>query len=110
MTEGSSATGSPFAVVPDHVSDAGQYVQQTAQTLVTGVRSADADVQGLMTSWKGTAATAYVMGWEETRDGALQVLEALNTMAELLGVVGVEYTAADTTNAAGLRQSSLDLP
>ncbi len=110
MAEGSSTTGSPFAIVPEHVSDAGQYVQRTAQTLVNGVRSADADVQGLMSSWKGTAATAYSTGWEETRDGALQVLEALNTMAELLGVVGVEYTGTDTANATGLRQSSLDLP
>jgi WXG100 family type VII secretion target len=110
MAEECSAASSPFVIVPDHVSDAGQYVQRTAQTLVNGVRSADADVQGLMSSWKGNAATAYSTGWEETRDGALQVLEALNTMAELLGVVGVEYTATDTTNAARLQQFSLDLP
>ncbi|WP_082393031.1 WXG100 family type VII secretion target [Nocardia arizonensis] len=110
MADDSSAASSPFAIVPDHVSDAGQYVQRTAQTLVNGVRSADADVQGLMTSWKGTAANAYAAGWEETRDGALQVLEALNTMAELLGVAAVEYTSTDTTNTTALRQSSLDLP
>ncbi|WP_433729167.1 WXG100 family type VII secretion target [Nocardia sp. CA-129566] len=108
MAEGSTPT--TFSIVPDHVASAGQYVQQTAETLVNGVRSADTDVQGLMSTWKGTAADAYVAGWEETRDGALDVLEALNTMAELLGVVSTEYKATDTTNANDFRQSSLDLP
>jgi WXG100 family type VII secretion target len=104
------ATATAFTIVPDHVSDAGKYVQQTAETLVNGVRAADTDVQGLMSTWKGTAATAYVNGWDETRDGALDVLEALNTMAELLGVVATECKATDTTNANSVRQSSLDLP
>ena len=104
------ATATPFRIVPDDVADAGKYVQQTAETLVNGVRSADADVQGLMSSWKGRAADVYVTGWDETRDGALSVLDALNTMAELLGVVATEYRATDTTNANTFRQSSLDLP
>jgi len=104
------ATAAPFAIVPDHVASAGQYVKQAAETLVNGVRSADTDVQGLMSTWKGVAANTYVTGWEETRDGALHVLEALNTMAELLGVVATEYRATDTRNASDYRQSSLDLP
>jgi WXG100 family type VII secretion target len=111
MTEAASATpGTQFVVVPEHVSDAGRYVQETAQTLINGVRSADAEVAGLMSTWRGAAADAYSAGWDETRQGAVAVLEALGDMAELLGVVATEVDALDQTRADVFRPSSLDLP
>ena len=97
-----------FEVVPEHVSDAGRYVQAVAQELVTGVRSADGEVAALMSTWTGGAATAYLAGWEETRQGAIQTLEALADMAELLGVVSETRTAADQSNAGQF--GSLSLP
>ncbi|MEV0248415.1 WXG100 family type VII secretion target [Nocardia sp. NPDC050712] len=97
-----------FEVVPEHVSDAGRYVQAVAQELVSGLRSADSEVAGLMSTWTGGAATAYLAGWEETRLGAIQTLEALSEMAELLGVVSETLTAADQSNAGQF--GSLSLP
>lgn len=97
-----------FTVVPEHVSDAGRYIQQTAQELVAGVRSTDAEIAGLMSTWSGTAATAYSQGWEETRRGAVEVLDALAEMAELLGVVTERLTAADQANSTTF--GSLSLP
>ncbi|MFD0363565.1 WXG100 family type VII secretion target [Nocardia sp. GCM10030253] len=97
-----------FDVVPAEVTDAGRYVQLTAEELVNGLRSIDADVNRLLENWTGNAATSYRSGWDETRKGAETVLEALATLAELLGVVADTHVDLDTQRAAST--SSLDLP
>jgi len=101
-----------FEVAPATVSDAGKFVQDTATSLRNGIRSADTEIQILMTTWKGTAARAYLAGWEETKKGALEVLDALAGMADLLGVVAVSYTDIDGRRAADIGRvtSSLNLP
>ncbi|WP_305779822.1 WXG100 family type VII secretion target [Nocardia nova] len=91
-----------FALVPEHVRDAGQFVQQTAHALISGVRSADTEVQGLMATWKGSAADSYLTGWEEARQAAVDVLETLQTMAELLGVVIESFEGVESGNSAAL--------
>ncbi|WP_433663193.1 WXG100 family type VII secretion target [Nocardia sp. CA-128927] len=97
-----------FEVVPTEVSDAGRFVQLTAEELVAGVRSLDADISRLLETWTGTSASVYRTGWNETREGAQTVLDSLATLAELLGVVGATHTQLDAARAAGT--SSLDLP
>jgi WXG100 family type VII secretion target len=108
----SATQTSPFLVVPATVSDAGRYVQETATALRNGIRSADTEIQAVMTTWKGTAARAYLAGWEETKKGALEVLDALAAMADLLGVVAVGYSDIDDRRAADTARvtSSLNLP
>jgi WXG100 family type VII secretion target len=103
---------SPFEVVPDTVSDAGKFVQDTAAALVNGVRSTDTEIQALMTTWNGRAADAYLTGWEETKKGALEVLDALAALADLLGVTAVSYSDIDDRRATDTVTvtSSLDLP
>ncbi|NKX90516.1 WXG100 family type VII secretion target [Nocardia coubleae] len=81
---------SDFDLVQAEVSDAGTYVQLTAAELIAGVRSLDADISRLLEGWKGSSAAAYRAGWDETREGAQKVLDSLETLAKLLGVVGVE--------------------
>lgn len=111
MTDTASA-GTDFAMVPTEVSDAGRYIQQAAQSLIDGIRSADTEVAGLMATWRGPAADAYSAAWGETRQGAIRILEALDGMGELLGVsvanvAEVETARVEATTAA---TSSLDLP
>lgn len=108
----SDASATTFAMVPDTVRSAGAFVQQTAESLVAGIHSADSEVQGLASTWKGAAADAYAEGWEDTRKAALEVLEALHTMAELLGMTAASITDQDTSraDATTARVSSLDLP
>ncbi|BCK57321.1 WXG100 family type VII secretion target [Nocardia wallacei] len=103
---GNSAPAS-FAVVPDHVRDTGQFVQQTAQALISGLRSADTEVQGLMSTWTGRAADSYSLGWDEARQAAIDVLEALETMAELLGVTIESFTDLENNNTADLTGDGL---
>jgi WXG100 family type VII secretion target len=107
-----SGASPPFEVVPATVSDAGKFVQDTARNLVAAIHTGDTEVQGLMTTWKGNAADAYLEGWEETKKGALKVLEALSVMAELLGVTAVRFTEIDDRRATGITgiTRSLNLP
>ncbi|MGW0252661.1 WXG100 family type VII secretion target [Nocardia goodfellowii] len=96
-----------LSVVPAEVSDTGQFVKLTAEELVAGVKSIDRDIEHLMSSWTGDGANAYVQGWQETRQGALEVLQALDRLADLLGVSSRRYTATDTNNSQSW--NSLDL-
>jgi WXG100 family type VII secretion target len=107
-----SDTPTPFALVPTAVQDTGTFVRDAATSLRNGVRSADTEVQNLMTSWKGAAADAYYAGWEETKKGALEVLDALATMADLLGVTAVSFADLDRRRAADTARvtRSLNLP
>lgn len=101
-----------FAVIPAAVTDAGKFTQDTATALRNGIRSTDSEIQALMTTWKGQAAAAYLAGWEETKKGALDVLEALAGMADALGVTAVAFTDIDDRRAADTAHvtSSLNLP
>jgi WXG100 family type VII secretion target len=59
-------------------------------------------VDGLLGTWRGSAATAYAEGWAEWRDGAARVLDGLSTMAGLLDAVSADLSATDTTSGAAL--------
>ncbi|MFD4354308.1 WXG100 family type VII secretion target [Nocardia sp. NPDC058519] len=105
----SSPEGS-FSITPDDVQDAGRYIQQTAQSLLTGVRATDADVDGLLVGWQGPAAEAFRAGWTEACTGVAGVLNALSDMANALGVTTVQLTQQDWDWASGLPDGfSLDL-
>ncbi|MGW4535390.1 WXG100 family type VII secretion target [Nocardia sp. NPDC004340] len=99
MTSMPDTAGDGFHVVADTVTDAGKFVQLTAEELFHEVKSLDAEVNHLLTTWKGNSANHYRHGWEEVRAGAHEVFEALRTMAELLGVSAAVYTDADQGNA-----------
>ncbi|MEU4807679.1 WXG100 family type VII secretion target [Nocardia fluminea] len=94
--------------MPAEVTDAGRFVQLAAESLVSGVRSLDADVNELLESWKGSSADAYRAGWDETKQGADLLLDSLSTMADLLGVTS--QVLEDHDKARAHATSSLDLP
>lgn len=109
MAAETGVPGGEFQVVPAEVTDAGRYVQLTAEELINGIRTLDSEVAGLLTTWKGGSANQYGLGWEEVRAGAKDVLQALQSMAELLGVAGADYTNVDEGNAGNFT-SLLNLP
>lgn len=86
-------------VVPDHVRDAGKYVQLTADNLVKALRDLDTDIDAVLEVWKGNSANTYRAGWDETKQGAVRVLEALATIAELLGVTTQTFVEQDDSNS-----------
>ncbi|MFC9967075.1 WXG100 family type VII secretion target [Nocardia ignorata] len=106
MTE--SPGGATFAIVPQEVTDAGQYVQQVAESLINGLSSLDSEIAGVLSNWRGTSADAFTAGWAETKEGGADVLDALAVIAELLGVTSKTIAHEDNSGASNL--SSLDLP
>ena len=93
------ADSAALQVVPDHVLDAGKFVQLTADQLVNALHSLDTDIDAVLGVWKGHSATAYRAGWDETKQGAVEVLDALSTIAELLGVTTATFVEQDDSNA-----------
>lgn len=91
-----STTGEPITVDPGAMADAAQFFSSMATTLINAVKDVDNNMQYLQGSWRSRAATAYAGGWDEARTGALNVLESLGDMAELLGVNGLEFTGTDS--------------
>ncbi|WP_194813405.1 WXG100 family type VII secretion target [Nocardia sp. XZ_19_385] len=108
MSTESDAPGTDFAMVPSEVTDAGVYIQQVADSLITGLSSLDRDVSSVLDNWSGAAADAFGDGWTATKKGAADVLDALNAMGGLLGVASKTITDQDISNSINL--SSLDLP
>ncbi|MGS2809920.1 WXG100 family type VII secretion target [Nocardia sp. MW-W600-9] len=95
MTSQPDATSTDFALVPDEVTDAGRYLQQVAESLVSGLTSLDTDIVTLLSNWRGISADSFSAGWTETKQGADTVLDALAAMAELLGVTSAALDGQD---------------
>ncbi|WP_063057441.1 WXG100 family type VII secretion target [Nocardia sienata] len=86
-------------VFPEDVVDAGQFVQQTANTLVNALHSLDSDIEGLLGVWRGVSASSYQAGWQEAKQGVITVLDALADIADLLGVNSRTYVEQDDGNS-----------
>ncbi|MET7769283.1 WXG100 family type VII secretion target [Nocardia sp. NPDC005366] len=108
MSAQSGMAGQDFVIVPDAVADAGAYVQQVAESLINGLNSLDHEITSVLDNWTGSAAEAFGTGWTETMEGAADVLDALATMAGLLGVTSRTIAHQDLSNTTNL--NSLDLP
>ncbi|MFC9968671.1 WXG100 family type VII secretion target [Nocardia ignorata] len=108
MADENNTPGAVFAIVPAEVTDAGAYIQQVAESLINGLGTLDREVSTALDNWSGAAAEAFEDGWTETKQGAADVLNALATMGELLGVASKAVASQDISNSDTL--SSLDLP
>ncbi|MFE3541471.1 WXG100 family type VII secretion target [Nocardia sp. NPDC059177] len=108
MTGENDTSGTVFAIVPAEVTDAGVYIQQIAESLINGLGTLDREVSTVLDNWSGAAAEAFEDGWTETKKGAADVLNALTTMGELLGIASKAVVGQDISNSDTL--SSLDLP
>ncbi|MEV5834252.1 type VII secretion target [Nocardia sp. NPDC052112] len=106
---GTPASGQRLSVVPEQVRDVGEYVYELAETLRTALDSAATEVDAVANgSWTGGRAAEFADGWSDVRAGGTQIIAALATMAERLGVTAATYEARDESNAS--TTSSLDLP
>ncbi|MCM6776051.1 WXG100 family type VII secretion target [Nocardia sp. CDC159] len=111
MSAGGGPSGSEanLSVVPEDVQAVGRYVYEIADTMRQALDSAAREVDTLLTSeWTGDAAEEFRTGWDETRDGGTQLMQALTGLAEKLGITAANYRSTDADNAAGF--SSLNLP
>lgn len=83
-------------VVPEEVRAVGRFVADIAQNLRAGLNSAGTEVDALLADgWRGDASDEFSGGWTELRDGGLKILQALDGMAEELGVQSDSYEGTD---------------
>ncbi|MGW0006711.1 WXG100 family type VII secretion target [Nocardia grenadensis] len=83
-------------VVPEEVRAVGRFVADIARNLRAGLDSAGTEVDALLADgWRGDASDEFSGGWTELRDGGLKILQALDGMAEELGVQSDAYEGTD---------------
>jgi WXG100 family type VII secretion target len=69
--------------------------------------SIDARVSGFLASgWTGIAADSFVEAWDEWKQGAADVLEGLEAMADLLEATHRDLIGSDESSQQGLDQIS----
>ncbi len=71
-------------------------LREARATLVREKGELDHEVTALLgTGWHGTAADAFKVGWDDWRDGLVDVEEGLDAMAELVHAFLVEMGDTD---------------
>jgi len=93
---------SGFEVAPWELDAAADAVRTADEQLRDGVARLALDVQTLLDGWRGAASSAFAQAWEGWYAGAVDVLEATESMARLLGATGRGYEAAESANAGAL--------
>ncbi|MEV0362786.1 WXG100 family type VII secretion target [Nocardia fusca] len=87
-------------VVPEEVCAVGQFVADIARDFRSGLEAANTDVDALLADgWTGDRSDEFFGGWTALRDGGLKILQALDGMAEQLGVQSDTYEATDTATS-----------
>lgn len=99
---GNTSVFDDVTVTPEEVRAVGRFVADIAKNLRSGLNSASADVAApLADGWRGDASDEFFGGWTDLRDGGLRIPQALDGMAEELGVQSDTYEATDTSHQFG---------
>lgn len=75
--------------------DTAGFLREKATTVTGAVQQMDSRIAGMAGFWRGPAAVTFVSGWEEVRDGAKNILAALEEIADLMGEQGAEFDTLD---------------
>lgn len=85
-----------FDASPAELQAAGAFLDQIAEEVRGQAATLRGEVDGLLSDgWSGQAARGFARGWQEWERGAADVLAALSTMADLLGLTGRNYAGAE---------------
>jgi ESAT-6 family protein len=87
-----------FEVAPWELDAAAGAVRAADEQLRDGLARLALDVRTLLDGWRGGAGSAFEQAWDRWYAGAVDVLEATESMARLLGATGRGYVAAEAAN------------
>ena len=59
--------------------------------------------------WRGQAADGFAQGWRQWQTGAHEVIDGLESMAQLLGATGRDYDAAESSATGTIGRSGAGL-
>lgn len=94
----SAPDAQPLVVTPAEVNDLATFTAQLSTELKDALHSVSADVDGLRSSWSGSAASAYFDGWLDVNHGATDVLDALGKLSNDLGSAWSIYDEQEQAN------------
>ncbi|MFE7802910.1 WXG100 family type VII secretion target [Nocardia sp. NPDC057440] len=91
----------------DRLRDAARFIADKAQTIRVGVVQLDNTVgkELLSDGWQGKAASAYDESWVEWKQGADEIVAALETSAAKLLESAHRYEMRDLANSDALTQA-----
>jgi WXG100 family type VII secretion target len=99
-----------FDATPVELQVCGSMLADISREVHDKVRILKTEVDDLLNGgWTGSAANGFAQGWEQWHAGAVEVLDALKSMAHLLGATGRDYGLADGSSADTLNRSGDDL-
>jgi WXG100 family type VII secretion target len=92
-----------LGVSPEELRRVSGAVSSTADELIQGLRSLDADVSGFVGGgWTGLSSGSFAQSFWRWHEGAIEVHAGLAEMAELLRTAAGDYQRQDDASAAEL--------
>lgn len=84
-------------------------VSNDAEELRDELAQLEHDWDTLSRGWSGVASSAYSAIWEDWRQGAITLVEALAESSQKLGVAAVRYSEQDADSANVIDTSTMNL-
>jgi WXG100 family type VII secretion target len=85
-----------FDVSPAELQATRGFVNGVAKEVVNEVATVGLSIEALLDGgWSGGAATDFLTGWREWKQGARDTCQALDGMAVLLGMAGRDFADSD---------------
>ncbi|GGF98307.1 hypothetical protein GCM10007304_10380 [Rhodococcoides trifolii] len=89
-------------ITVDEVAATGRLVTETSRYLSDGLSSLGREIDDLSTTWRGQASDAYASAWAEVRAGAQEILAALASTGDSLGVVAQTTAGTEAVTAQSI--------
>ncbi|WP_431955457.1 WXG100 family type VII secretion target [Nocardia lijiangensis] len=99
-------------MTPPELVAAAKAVKTLLESLTTGFKSLDVDVESLTATWQGRQGTLFAQGYDEVRQGLADLLDAMGDTTVALNASAEAYLAQQQANVTAIESvaSSLDLP
>jgi WXG100 family type VII secretion target len=99
-----------FEVTSTDLYLAQSFVTELAGDIAAELSAVSGEIASLLdSSWTGEAAGSFSAGWEEWREGAGDLLDALGRMGALLATTANAYDSQDASAQAQLRSAGQGL-
>ena len=102
----------PLRATPAELAAAAEAIRTLLDGLSGGFGSLEADVNTLISSWKGVQGSQFAAGFADVRDGLSELLDAMRDATVALDANSEGYLGQEGANAAAIESvaSSLNIP
>ncbi|MEV6660538.1 WXG100 family type VII secretion target [Nocardia fluminea] len=97
-----------LSVASEEIGQVAQYLTDLTQVFRSSIDAASRDVDGLKTSWTGTAADNFSKKWLGVFEQSSPLLSSLSELATSLDFVAEEFVQQDDSSAGSISSLNLD--